>query len=176
MALNAAAFAPDALNTAKGFGPNSAESNGGIVMPVRVHLALGQRYFRFANSAMPIDRQIAGGWWIEYETFAAIVRFAREHSEPGHAARYLLALPFAWTACDVLVTAILEAPLDAYRGQGKPARGDHPDDRGTIFIPPQHLYIQQLYIPGLAPVRGRAFPQVETASLADSAYFKVRDR
>ena len=99
-ALNDFAFTqPKWENAAKGYDQNTTgwpEYNGGIEMPKRVHLRLGQRYFRFANSKAPREQsQLGGGWWIEFETLNTISSFARQHSTPRHAACSAL---FAWPA------------------------------------------------------------------------------
>ena len=67
------------------------------------------------------------------------------------AARLFLALPYDWTRVDRLVTAVLEIPLRAYAGKGKPAdaSGDAAADRGTRWIPMTHTPVTQLYVPGL---------------------------
>lgn len=183
-ALNGFAFTqPKWENAAKGYDQNATawpEYNGGIEMPKRVHLRLGLRYFRFASSKAPREQsQLGGGWWMEFETLNTISSFARQHSTPRHAARYLLGLPWEWTKCDKLVSAILEKPLDAFRGKGKPAvsrsldePGAHPNDRGTSYIPPQHLEIMQLYIPDLTSVRAQAFPNPTIEDVWTSSYFK----
>jgi hypothetical protein len=172
------------LNVARGASPSVSgwpEHNGGISMPRRVHLALGQKYFRFANSRVPREAQLSGGWWVEFETLNTIANFARQHATPREAARYLLGLPWEWTECDKLVSAILDQPLDAYRGKGSPARASaptqpaaHPNDRGTAWIPPQHLEVMQLYIPGLADVCARAFPHPIVEDIWGSSYFKKK--
>jgi hypothetical protein len=166
-ALNDLAFTqPRWENAAKGYDRDLSgwpEYNGGIEFPRRVHLRMGQWYYRFANSKTPREQvQLGGGWWIEYETLHAISNFARDHSTPRDAVRYLLAVPWDWNECDKLVSAILEKPLDAFRGKGKPAisklPGMHPNDGYTRYIPPGHLEIMQLYIPDLSSVRAIAFP------------------
>jgi hypothetical protein len=164
---------------AKQKGSGWVVENGGMAMPVQVHLRIGQRYFRFSNSSQPKEQQKKGGWWVEFETFNAIRKYAREQATPREAARYLLGLPWGWTPCDVLLTAILEEPLDAYRGEGKPASSSHPNDRGTRWIPPQHLEVYQLFIPGLAReispntyLVDVAFPKVETSDIWHSPYFQ----
>ena len=89
--------------------------------PSEVHLRIGQRYFRFADSKAPREQsQFGGGWWVEFETLSTIARFARQHATPREAARYLLGLPWEWTACDKLVSAILEQPLDAFVERASP--------------------------------------------------------
>jgi hypothetical protein len=145
---------------------------GGIANPQEVHLRIGQRHYRFANSTSSQDSQVGGGWWIEHESFKTIEKFAREHGYSlSEAARLFLALPYDWTRVDRLVSAILEAPLKAYAGLGKPAMGGGAPtrDRNTTWTPMQHQRVQQLYIPGLF-VRGarpreqlyaRAFPKPE---------------
>ncbi|MCK0196684.1 hypothetical protein MWN34_07120 [Ancylobacter sp. 6x-1] len=137
---------------------------GGIEMPRAVHLRTGQRYFRFASSAAPAA-QVAGGWWIDFENFNTISRF-HEKNEMSltEAARLFLALPYDWSRVDRLVSAILEVPLKAYAGAGKPVRPvDHEDShigygrsgKGQIpegassWVPQKHGGVTQLHIPGL---------------------------
>lgn len=46
--------------------------------------------------------------------------------------------------------ALLAVPLKAYAGEGKLAQAAaERDDRGTAWIPTQHIKACQLYIPGL---------------------------
>ncbi len=118
---------------------------GGILMPQKESLRVGSRYFRFANSTSPLEAQLGGGWWIDFENFHTIETFAKEHHyDLGYAARLFLALPYSWTRVDRLLKAILEVPLDAYAGKGKVA-----SDKGGNWTPIQHLPVSQLYIPGL---------------------------
>jgi hypothetical protein len=124
---------------------------GGISMPKETDLAVGQRYYRFASSTSSRASQVGGGWWIEYEAFKTIEQFANRHRYSlSEAARLFLALPYIWTRVDRLVSAILEVPLRAYSGHGKPAQGSTASKRtdGT-WIPMQHQPVRQLYIPGL---------------------------
>lgn len=97
----------------------------------------------------------------------------------------MLSIPWEWSKVDKLVYAILEKPLDAYAGKGKPAEskdvgeaGAHPNDKGTTYIPPEHLEIKQLYIPGLVDpltkstrIRSQAFPNPIISDIWDSGYF-----
>jgi hypothetical protein len=127
-------------------------------------LPTGHYYYRFASSTASRHSQLGGGWWLDFENFALIRRFATEH---GHtlreAARLMLALPYAWTKVDLQVRAILREPLRAYTGLGKPAQGAAAGaDRGTRWIPTQHVAVRQLYVPGLF-VPGQDKPLYATA-------------
>ena len=153
MAINDASFTPSALEQARGSNPAATdwvETNGGIVMPKRVHLRPGQYLYRFASSATPHARRSLGCWWLEYEVVAKIARFAREqNSTPREAARYFLALPWSWSQSDRLVKALLAEKVDAFPGEGKPAIGTHQRDARTRYIPPRHIKeLYQLFIPG----------------------------
>jgi hypothetical protein len=154
MAINDIDFDNHALQCARGAaatGSDWIETNGGIERPLRVHLRPGQYLYRFASSSTPHPFRARGCWWIEHEVIMKIVAFAREQqTTPRDAARYFLALPWSWTKVDRLVRANLNAKVDAYRGLGKPAGGNHSRDAGTRFIPPQHIgELYQLFIPGM---------------------------
>jgi hypothetical protein len=167
-AANAAFFArPHWLVIARGFdterwfSDGQAIGTGGIVNPQPTRLPSGQYYYRFASSSSVRTAQLAGGWWLDFENFALIRRFAADHGYPlREAARLMLALPYAWTRVDLLVRALLREPLRAYTGLGKPAQAavkaalpgklPAPDaDRGTRWIPTQHVAVRQLYVPAL---------------------------
>lgn len=139
------------FDTERWFENGQAVGTGGILMPQATRLGSGQVYYRFANSGSSRPAQLGGGWWLDFENFTLIRRFASEHGYAlGEAARLMLALPFAWTRVDVLVRALLREPLRAYTGLGKPAQGTKTGaDRGTRWIPTQHVAVRQLYIPGL---------------------------
>lgn len=128
-----------------------AVGTGGIANPQPTRLPTGQYYYRFASSRSPRAAQLGGGWWVDFENFSLIRRFARANDYALHeAARLMLALPYDWTRVDLLVRALLAQPLRAYTGYGKPAQGAVAGpDRGTRWIPTQHVRVQQLYIPGL---------------------------
>jgi len=141
----------------KWFNDDQAVGTGGILSPQPVHLSVGQRYYRFASSTSSEGAQIGGGWWIEFETFRTIETFARSNGYSlGDAARLFLALPYAWTRVDRLVSAFLKVPLKAYRGYGNIATGggSQSKDKGTAWVPIQHKGVPQLYIPGLY-IKGR---------------------
>ena len=139
------------------FNDNQVSGTGGIAVPKEVHLAVGQRYYRFASSTSPREAQLGGGWWVGYETFRQINEFAREHDYAlSESARLHLALPYSWTRVDRLVSAFLALPLRAYAGRGSVAASGTSDarDASTKWIPLQHREVTQLYIPGLF-VKGR---------------------
>jgi hypothetical protein len=148
-------FGAAAMERARGAQPGSAgwpEYNGGIQMPRRWSVPVGQYIYRFTSSQVPYPRRSRGEWWIEYEVLQRIKRFAREQDlTPRDAVRRSLALPWSWTAADRLVRAQVVQPLDAYRGLGKSAHGDqHIRDKNIVIVPPtytQELY--QLFIPGM---------------------------
>jgi hypothetical protein len=161
---NAASFAQPhwrviaaGFDTERWFNDGQAVGSGGIASPQPTRLPSGQYYYRFASSRTSRDAQLGSGWWLDYENYALIRRFASDHDYTlREAARLMLALPYAWTKVDVGVRALLREPLRAYTGLGKPAQGAAAGgDRGTRWIPTQHVAIRQLYVPGLY-VRGRA--------------------
>lgn len=166
MAINDAYFDAGALARARGAssqGSGPMETNGGIQTPLRVHVSTGQYLYRFASSTTPAPLRTQGCWWVEYEVLKKIARFASEQdSTPRDAARYFLALPWSWTQVDRLLRARVNARIDAYRGTGKPAAGNHARDAGTRFIPPHHISeLYQLFIPGMDR------PEIARAALTD---------
>lgn len=143
--------------------------NGGIERPREVKLRAGLFYYRFLGTAahnvgVAATGSLAyfGHWWIDGETMAGLRRFARDGGYPiSEAAKYLLALPFEWGDHRRLVRALLESPLRAWEGKGAPAQASsrHPSDRGTKWIPPQHITVHQLFIPGRREELRGAFTQ-----------------
>jgi hypothetical protein len=133
------------------FSDGQAVGTGGIINPQPTHLHVGEYYYRFASSTSPHFAQMGGGWWLDFEHFRTIRAFAEQHGYSlKEAARLMLALPYAWTRVDLLLRALLIQPLKAYTGEGKPAQGPKAGpDRGTSWIPTQHIKVRQLYIPGL---------------------------
>jgi hypothetical protein len=144
------------FDTEQWFGENQARGTGGILRPQPTRLPTGQYYYRFASSQSTRDSQLGGGWWLDFEGFKAIERFAEANGyRLKDAARLSLALPYDWTKVDLLVKSLLRLPLLAYTGLGKPAQGGAGGaDKGTKWIPTQYKAVRQLYIPGLY-VKGR---------------------
>ena len=157
-AANAEAFAQPhwrviaaGFDTERWFHDNQAVGTGGIANPHPTRLPAGQYYYRFGSSRSAREAQLGGGWWLDFENFSHIRHFATENGyRLRDAARLMLALPYAWTQVDLLLRALLKQPLRAYTGLGKPAQAPEGGaDRGTRWIPTQHVAVRQLYIPGL---------------------------
>jgi hypothetical protein len=140
------------FDTERWFNDSQAVGTGGILNPQPTSLPAGQYYYRFASSSSPRASQLGGGWWIDYENLMTVRRFAQANGyRTRDAARLMLALPYAWTRVDRMVRALLLRPLRAWSGAGKPAQGPGGGaDRGTTWIPTQHIKVRQYYIPGLA--------------------------
>ena len=145
------------LNDGQGVG------TGGILSPQRIHLPVGNYYYRFASGTSARDAIYGGGWWLDFENLQIIRHFGEGNGYALRAAaRLMLALPYAWTRVDLLLRALLIKPLDAYSGYGKPAQGKPEGaDRGTRWIPTQQVRVRQLYIPGLV-VEGSPHPLYQT--------------
>lgn len=133
------------------FNDGQAVGTGGIRNPMPTHLATGNYHYRFASSQSPREAQLGGGWWLDFENYKKIETFAKQHGYSlRDAARLMLALPYAWTKVDLKIKALLALPMKAYAGEGKPAQGSPAGaDKGTAWIPTQHVKVCQLYIPGL---------------------------
>lgn len=139
------------FETERWFNDGKAVGTGGIAIPQATRMPAGHFYYRFASSASPRAAQLGGGWWLDFENFVIIRDFARENDYSlREAARLMLALPYAWTHADLLVRALLRVRLRAWTGLGKPAQGSETGaDKGTRWIPTQHVVVRQLYVPGL---------------------------
>jgi hypothetical protein len=148
------------------FNDGQAVGTGGMLNPQPIHLHTGQFYYRFASSTSSRAAQSGGGWWLDFENFKAIRSFAEKQGySVREAARLMLALPYSWSRVDLLIRALLKEPLKAYTGEGKPAQGGKMgSDKGTVWIPTQHIKVRQLYIPGLFIIGTRPRKQLfETA-------------
>jgi hypothetical protein len=155
------------FDTEKWFNYGLAAGTGGILMPQPTRLPSGKYYYRFASSVSARAAQLGSGWWIDFDSLNTIQSFAQTNGyRLKDAARLMLALPYDWTKVDLLIKAFLKTPLRAYTGVGKPAQGGSGGsaDRGTKWIPTQHIKVRQLYVPGLF-VQGRAKQLYETVFL-----------
>jgi len=82
------------FDTEKWFGENIGVGTGGIVMPRVVNLRTGQNYYRFASSNKTVANQRGGGWWLDFENYKKIERFAQSNQySMRDSARLMLALP-----------------------------------------------------------------------------------
>jgi hypothetical protein len=159
--------------------------SGGISMPREVQLRTGLYYYRFLDTvrhnvdvAKVGDLAYFGGWWIDGETMHACRRFALDGGYAlSEAAKYFLALPYEWGDHRRLVRALLAKTLYAWEGRGAPAQSApvtshraHPKDRGTTWIPPQHVQVHQLFIPGTREEIRKAFVSYK-CEYADKANF-----
>lgn len=124
---------------------------GGIRNPQPTDLPTGHYFCRFASSNSSRAAQLGGGWWLDSENYRKIETFARQRGYSIHdAARLVFALPYAWTRVDLLIRAILVAPMKAYAGEGKPPQGARDStERSSNWLLPQCARVCQLYIPGL---------------------------
>jgi hypothetical protein len=77
------------FETERWFNDNQAVGTGGIVNPQPTRLPSGQYYYRLASSSSPRAAQLGGGWWLDFENFALVRRFASAHgySDAGLALR-----------------------------------------------------------------------------------------
>lgn len=162
-----AAFAPE--EDVRGM----ALRSGGMSMPLEFKLPLGQYYYRFIDTvshnigvAAFGDAAYFGRWWVDAGTLAAIRRHATLTGDDlSEAAKYYLALPYEWGDHRRLVRAQLVRPLRGWRGKGLPA---HDARSGTRFIPPQHVEVAQLFIPGERDVIHQAFAHAECLYTKDA--------
>lgn len=85
------------FDTERWFNDDQAVGTHRIVNPQPTRLAAGQYYCRFASRTSARATQLGGGWWVEFENFAHIRRFAQDKRyHLRDAARLMLALPCAW--------------------------------------------------------------------------------
>jgi hypothetical protein len=163
------------FDTKTWFNDGQAVGTGGIAMPQPARMPSGQYYYRFANGTSPRAVQLGGGWWIDFEAFNTIQRFATDNAyRLKDAARLMLALPYDWTKVDIQVRALLRSPLRAYTGLGKVAQGktSGPNNDDT-WTPTQNIKVRQLYIPGLF-VKGRSQQLWETVFVQPAVITKLR--
>lgn len=174
----------DARGIAKG------AQNGGMSHVQRVHLSVGQHYFRFCDSRRFAQDDIeaaSGCWWADYEVFVkvkqaaqrqgTIRRYARSiRSSPlAYAAKLYFAIPYEWGDCGSLVIARLDVRLDAYKGRGLPAyynrtpgKADKRDGNAD-YVPTQDPTVSQLYIPGLRGSFTKIFTVIQKGATASFA-------
>ncbi|UFN50194.1 hypothetical protein LPC08_06095 [Roseomonas sp. OT10] len=134
---------------------------GGLIAKRRVLLAEDNLLYRFAarrylgQGAPGLEPLLNSPWWMEEDRMLLLLDRARTAGSPlAEMARNQLALPVAWTDCDIIVRVRLRPGilLAAHAGPGITAQGA-PGDRRVVATEAPHLFMDQLYIPGL----GRLF-------------------
>lgn len=157
---------------------------GGLVVKRRVELQEDMLY-RFAakkyvgsgaNALVPL---LNSPWWMNDDRMLLLLGRARGAGVPlVEMARRQLALPPAWTDCDIIVRARLRPGvlIAAHAGPGRTAEAN--GDSYTIAPEAPHLLIDQLYIPGLGrhfalngagDAHARAWFDLSTATSFDPA-------
>ncbi len=134
---------------------------GGLVIKRRVLLQEDMLY-RFAarrylgqgvDALVPL---LNSPWWMNDDRMVLLLSRARSAGVPlVEMARRQLALPLAWTECDILVRARTKPRLvlAAHAGPGRTAQVKTQDgvvtESYTIATEAPHLFMDQLYVPGL---------------------------
>lgn len=158
--------------------------NGGLVAMRRVELAADTMMYRFAarrylNGDMSqLKTLLNSPWWMEEDRMVLLLSRARGAGRRlVDTARDQLALPVEWTDCDILVRArprprIL---LAAFAGPGRTVEVAS----GRYTMPGReapHLFIDQLYVPGLGAIGGdRARGQANADAWFDPATLGALD-
>ncbi len=132
------------------------DRTGGLFYRRRVNLGNDTRLYRFAakkflgTGAQPLLPLLNSPWWIERERLYLLGWRARE-ARRGlvEMARDQLALPPDWTDADILVAVTIRPGIAvaAYAGPGLTAQGA--TERRVIAHEAPHLFLEQLYVPGL---------------------------
>jgi hypothetical protein len=128
---------------------------GGLVVKRPVYLQ-EDHLFRFAakkylgSGAQALVPLLNSPWWMNDDRMVLLISRAREARVPlVEMARRQLALPPAWTDCDIIVSARLRRGIlvVAHAGPGITAEGG--GQRFVIATEAPHLLMDQLYVPGL---------------------------
>jgi hypothetical protein len=127
-------------------------TNGGIINPRRTVLAAGTCMVRLGGSGLP-HIAIAGNWWLDWQQYKLVERFADKRGLPMPVAMRLLAcVPPEWNEMTVLLKTRLKVPVLAYTGNSAPVI-DRDRRTGTSTylsgIDDAGGLIEQLYIPGM---------------------------
>jgi hypothetical protein len=176
--VNAAAFdQPHWVLIAKGFNWSQlniyysprggmVERNGGIENPNRTSLYVGSYYYRFIDLQAKSDDQQGGGWWLDFDQLMKImVACPSRGMNLSQMARAFLAVPWEWNRADGIVQAVVQKPLDAYEGKGRPVvpgktyLGASPVDAGGNY--PGNPNVIQLYIPDMRRIWKEALSHIK---------------
>lgn len=145
-----------------------ALNTGGIAFPKEFKPLVGYYYYRFIGTTSArkfgMPQGIAGGWWLDHESFKKLDRYASEiEISLSDAAHRALAIPEAWSDCHYAGRAELSRSVRAYSGPGKPAAQSSPynpkRDKTTdpVSVPLSHLEIRQIFVPGNPDLLSRCF-------------------
>lgn len=160
------------------------DRTGGLVIKRRVllqedmlHRFAARKYLGTgAEAVLPL---LNSPWWMNDDRMVLLLDRARTAGvKLVEMARRQLALPTAWTDCDIIVRARLKPGIvvAAHAGPGITAQGG--GERFVIATEVPHLFMDQLYIPGLGrhPALGgageanaRAWFDLSTAASFDPA-------
>jgi hypothetical protein len=155
------------------------DRTGGLIYRRRVLLGSDNRLYRFAAK-----RHMGGGslspllnspWWIERERLHLLAYRAREARRPlVEMARDQLALPDDWTDADILVGVTIRSSvvLAAYAGPGRTAAGAR--ERRVVAPEAPHLFLDQMYIPGLGRHPGLGKPWGSQGEANVGVWFDLR--
>jgi hypothetical protein len=130
--------------------------NGGLVAMRRVELAEDNRMFRIASSKDlkygGLSNLLNSPWWMEEDRMRLLLDRARTAGvRLSEMARRQLALPIAdgWTDADIIVSVHIKPRIliAAHAGPGRTAAAG--DDLRIIAPESPHLFMDQLYVPGL---------------------------
>lgn len=145
-----------------------ALNTGGMHAPNEIKLRPGQFYYRFIGTRSArkfgMPTALAGGWWLDLDNYRKISLYAQDLGIAlSEAAHRTLAIPAGWSDCHYVGRVLLNSPVRAYIGHGKPAalqsphnsKRDKADD--PVVLSPWHLQLAQVYVPGTVPVLNTAF-------------------
>jgi hypothetical protein len=171
-------------------GLSNGPQNGGMSHVQRIHLNVGQHYFRFCDSerfGRNWEAAASGCWWADYEVFVKVKQAAQRQrtiqryaksirsSRLAYAAKLYFAIPYEWGDCGSLVIARLDVRLDAYKGRGLPAYYNRipgeadKRDGNADYVPIQDPTVSQLYIPGLRDRFTKIFTVIQKGATAGFA-------
>jgi hypothetical protein len=134
--------------------------NGGLIARRRITVYAGDTMMRFVSpgrmppGSAPVD-MLNSPWWIELDRMMALIDRARTANvDLIEMARRQLALPDVFTDANLIV-AVRPKPgiiIGCWAGPGLTATG--PGERRIIAHEAPHLYLDQLYMPGLGRIGG----------------------
>lgn len=184
--VNAAAFEkPHWLLIAQGWGwgqldtyfsarGGMVERNGGIDRPNRCSLYVGACYYRFVDLHAGPDGRQGGGWWVDLDQLMKIMAACPSRGfNLSQMARAFLAVPWEWNHADGIVQAVVQRPIDAYEGRGRPVRpgktyaGAFPVDGGDGY--PGNPDVIQLFIPDMRSVWRQALSSIKVQPVHEFA-------